>query len=262
MINLSDSAKKCLDKYLQQVRTYLRGCKTVDADEVERNVIEHIESEFEGATAAVSFEELDVILQKLGSPQQWIPEEELPWWRKIIFKLRSGPEDWRLAYVSFGLLIFGCLLPWMFPVLILASFIVSRAALAATDYRLDKGQKWLLYPSLIIVYFFLAAAILLIPLGALVPVGYEFEDEIRESYRIADDTTYWVLVSSAFGMLTGLWWVLCSVILLIRPSLLKTIFRPLADGFTRKWAIRLLIYGFVIIALSLLVWLRMINTGL
>ncbi|MHC4657462.1 MAG: hypothetical protein ACYS91_20970 [Planctomycetota bacterium] len=41
MINLSDSAKKCLDKYLQQVRAHLRGCKKVDADEVERNVIEH-----------------------------------------------------------------------------------------------------------------------------------------------------------------------------------------------------------------------------
>ena len=100
MINLSDSAKKCLDGYLQQVRTYLRGCKTVDADEVERNVIEHIESEFESATAAVSFEELDTVLQRLGSPRQWIPEEELPWWRKTIFRLRTGPEDWRLAYIS------------------------------------------------------------------------------------------------------------------------------------------------------------------
>ncbi|MHC4084923.1 MAG: hypothetical protein ACYSU5_06890, partial [Planctomycetota bacterium] len=66
MINLSDNAKKCLDGYLRQVRTYLRGCKKVDADEVERNVIEHIESEFEAATAAVSFEELDTVLQRLG----------------------------------------------------------------------------------------------------------------------------------------------------------------------------------------------------
>ena len=94
MINLSDSAKKCQDKYLRQIRTYLRGCKTVDADEVERNVIEHIESEFESATAAVSFEDLNAVLQRLGSPRQWIPEEELTWWRKTVFRLRSGPEDW------------------------------------------------------------------------------------------------------------------------------------------------------------------------
>ena len=26
------------------------------------------------------------------------------WWRKIIFRMRSGPEDWRLAYISFALL--------------------------------------------------------------------------------------------------------------------------------------------------------------
>jgi hypothetical protein len=262
MINLSESAKKCLDRYLQQVRTYLRGCKTVDAGEVERNVIEHIESEFASATAAVSFEDFDTVLQKLGSPQQWIPEEELPWWRKIIFRLRSGPEDWRLAYLSFGLLVCGFLLPWMLPVLVPASFIVSRAALAATDYRVDKGQKWLLYPPLMIVYFFLAAAILLLPLGALAPVAYEVEDEIREFYRIADDTTYWVLACSAFGMLTGLWWVLCSTVLFIWPSLPKKIFRPLADWLNRKWAALLLLVGLVIIVLSFLVCLWMINTGL
>ena len=84
MINLSDCAKKSLDRYLLQIRTYLRECKTINTDEVERNVLEHIESEFESATAAVSFEELGAVLQRLGSPRQWIPEEEIPWWRKLL----------------------------------------------------------------------------------------------------------------------------------------------------------------------------------
>ena len=148
MNNLSDSAKKCLDKYLQQIKSCLRGCKTVDADEVERNVIEHIESEFEGVTAAVSFEELDAVLQRLGRPSQWIPEEELPWWRKMILRLHTGPEDWRLAYISFGLLILGFLILPSFIILIPASFIVSRAALSvAEDHKIADTHKWLIYPS-------------------------------------------------------------------------------------------------------------------
>jgi hypothetical protein len=93
MIRLSDTAQELLDRYLEHIRACLRGCKTVDADEVERNIIEHIDSELEGATAAVSFEQLDAVLKRLGSPRQWIPEEELPWWRRIMPTFRADVED-------------------------------------------------------------------------------------------------------------------------------------------------------------------------
>ncbi len=121
MITLSESAKKSLEDYLRQARAYLRGSKSLDANEVEQNIAEHIENELEGAAEPVSCDVLDAVLKKLGSPQQWIPEEELPWWRKIILRLRSGPEDWRLAYLSFGLLILGFL--------ILPSFIIAGLGL-------------------------------------------------------------------------------------------------------------------------------------
>ncbi len=105
MINLTDNAKKHLDNYLQQVRTCLKDCLTVDADEVEQNIKEHIENELQSSTEPVSFDTLDDVLKRLGSPQQWLPEEEIAWWRKIIIRLRKGPEDWRLAYITFGLLL-------------------------------------------------------------------------------------------------------------------------------------------------------------
>ena len=252
MINLSDSAKKCLDKYLQQVRNNLRGCKTVDADEVERNVIEHIESEFEAATAAVSFEELDTVLQRLGSPRQWIPEEELPWWRKIILRVQTGPEDWRLAYLSFGLLVVGFMLPLSLPILILASFVVSRAALSANNYRIEvKAQKWLIYPSLIIVYLVLLCSFLGLPLLGLIPLAYDWERIIRETYKISDDMPYWLAACSVFVALIGLWWLILGVVLLARPNIPKVLFRPFADGFNRKWALVLLCVGFALLVFSL-----------
>ena len=245
MNNLSDSAKKCLDKYLQQIKSCLRGCKTVDADEVERNVIEHIESEFEGVTAAVSFEELDAVLQRLGRPSQWIPEEELPWWRKMILRLHTGPEDWRLAYISFGLLILGFLILPSFIILIPASFIVSRAALSvAEDHKIPDTQKWLIYPSLIIVYSFVLFWLLAWPAFALTTAAYEWERNIRSSYpNFADDLRYWIMATSFIIAGLGLWWIILGGLVLKCRRLLQVLFKPFAGWFSRKWALVLLLIG-------------------
>jgi hypothetical protein len=253
MINLSDNAKKCLDKYLQQIRTYLRGCKTVDADEVERNVVEHIESEFEGATAAVSFEELDTVLQRLGSPRQWIPEEELPWWRKTIFRLRTSPEDWRLAYISFGLLILGFVILPSFIVLIPASFIVARAALSeASDTDELKSQKWLIYPSLIIVYLFVLFWLFAWPAFALATVAYELEHNVRSSYpQFADELRYWIMATSFIIAGLGLWWIILAGLLLKCRRLLQVPFKPFAGWFGRKSALILFLIGLVLMIPSL-----------
>ncbi|MHC5076890.1 MAG: hypothetical protein ACYTFM_10725, partial [Planctomycetota bacterium] len=76
---------------------------------MEQNVKEHIENELNEVSEPVTFDDLDAVLKKLGSPEKWIPEEEISWWRKIALRLRCGPEDWRLAYLSFALLILSLL---------------------------------------------------------------------------------------------------------------------------------------------------------
>jgi hypothetical protein len=254
MVKLSDSAREYLDRYLQQIRTYLRGCKTVDADEVERNVIEHIDSEFEGATAAVSFEQLDAVLKRLGSPRQWIPEEELPWWRKMIFRLRTGPEDWRLAYISFGLLIAGFVILPSFIVLIPASFIVARAALSEVgDPSELKAQKWLLYPSLIIVYSFVLFWLLAWPAFVFAAAAYEWEHNFRSStyLQFADDLCYWTVATSFIIAGLGFWWMILGGLLLRWRSFLQVLFKPFAAWFSRKWALILLLIGLGIMIPSL-----------
>ena len=153
MKTFTEDARKHLDKYLQQIRIYLQGCQSVDADEVERDVMEHIEEALEGAEEPVSFNALDAVLKRLGHPSQWVPIEELPWWRRMTFRLRTGPEDWRLAYLSIGILVLGILFGRLFFLAILASFCVSRAALSMVEDPNELGaQKWLIYPSLILVY--------------------------------------------------------------------------------------------------------------
>ena len=45
MKNLTDSAQNRLDKYLSQARTSLKGCRSVDADEVQRDIRDHIDTD-------------------------------------------------------------------------------------------------------------------------------------------------------------------------------------------------------------------------
>ena len=245
MITLSENAQKSLQDYLRQAKSYLRGSKSVDTDDVEQNITEYIENELEGASEPVSRDVLDAILKKLGSPQQWVPEEELPWWWRIIFRLRSGPEDWRLAYISFGLLILGFLILPSFIILIPASFIVSRATLSvAEDNKKPNPQKWLIYPSLIIVYVFVFCVLLSWPICILAPLAEEFEHSIRTSFsRFADDLDYWIMATSFIIAGLGLWWIILGSLLLKWWGMLQMIFKPFAGRFNRKWAMFLLLIG-------------------
>jgi hypothetical protein len=252
MITLSEGAKRSLEDYLRQARTYLRGFKFVDADEIEQNVTEHIETELEGVPEPVSRDDLVAVLEKLGSPQQWVPAEEYPWWRLVILRLRSGPEDWRLAYVSFGLLLLGflfCIYSKLLFILIGASFIVSRAALSEVgDSKELKAQKWFLYPSLSIVYAFVLLVLFTWPLIVFVPMAEDYE---RQLIRLQDDFDYWFVAMSVIVAGLGLWWSILAMVFLKFRKVVRIGFRPFADGFKSSWALLLLAIGAGVMILSL-----------
>ncbi len=144
MTQLSREAQERVDGYLAEVKSALRGCKSVEPDEVERDVRAHIEQELQGTPEPLSLREVNAVLERLGSPLKWVPKEELPWWRRTILQLRTGPEDYRLAYISFSLLILALLFEFTggrgwgrraFLVLLAGSFCVSRAALSLAASR-------------------------------------------------------------------------------------------------------------------------------
>src|SRR5262249_49901870 len=142
----------------------------------------------------VRLDQLEAVLARLGRPEQWVADEDRPVWRRGIDwvrtrpavvgrrvrgateRLRNGPGDWRLAYLTFGALLVGL---FLFPVLVVrlpVSYIVGRAALArARDAGQSLGgQKWLIYPPLLIVSVPLLVGLLLWPLG----VGGAIADEV------------------------------------------------------------------------------------
>lgn len=243
MINLSEAAQKALDNYLKQVRTCLQGSKTVDADEVEQNVRDHIESELAEAAEPVSDQLLNAVLTRLGSPSQWVPEEEIPWWRKTVSRLRTGPEDWRLAYISFALLVLGLLLGRLsFHILLLASFIISRAVLSvANAHRELRAQKWLIYPSLVIVYLFLLFWLLTWPVfpSFVVADGFEHLDKDVFPWN-SGEAAYWGIAFMFIAAVTSFWWLILALIYKKCPRLFHATFRPFAEDIRTEWVNRLM----------------------
>jgi hypothetical protein len=261
VLKLSLNAQKTLDDYINQVKAYLKGIKSVDAEEIVQNINEHIENELTDAVEPMGSETLNEILLKLGSPQQWVPEEELSWWKKFVLRLRTGPEDWRLAYLSFGLFIIGFLLPPAFLLLVPASYLVSRAAMSLSNHNIQvKAQKWLIYPSLIVVNIFIFLMLLLWPLIISINIGYGLEHSVRQSfYQFQDDLHYWIMACSLISSSLGLWWLILATILMRKKNILKMFCWPFTDTITRKLLFLLWLAGLVMMiiftAFGLWYWL-------
>ena len=240
MVELSENARKGLDDYLRQVRTYLRWSKSLDRDEVEQNIAEHIERELEGTPEPVSCNALEGVLARLGSPRQWVPPEALNWWGKLILKLRTDSEDWRLAYISFAFLLVGVVLMFLVSplqvVFFAASFITARAALAAGDDDLG-AQKWLLYPILLMVSGAFALTLFFGPALLAGIIGAELH-EVHWIRRASHMGIAAFVITSA-TLVTSLWWMLLGLVLCKWPSFVRGPMRPFADGLSRRRALAL-----------------------
>ena len=257
MKTLSENAKGHLDKYLQEVRTCLSGCRNVDADEIERDIIEHIENELKSAEEPVGFDEVDAVIKRLGRAQQWVPEEEMSWWRKIVLRLRKGPEDWRLAYISFGLFLLSLLAGKQMPfyavffwpiiifvfrgtyifVFLLGSFCAARAVLSVTPNggKLG-GQKWLIYPSLVVFYLPIFFLLLMWPFFLLFAIAQGFDHAKIDMFpwNTGDETPYWTLVFIFLAGITFLWWLILAVVHKKELKLLEVVFHPFAKPIKPK----------------------------
>jgi len=154
---LSAAARDLLERYVRELRFLLQACPAVDPAEVEAEVRSHIDQELADAPTPVSSERLDAILARLGSPTQFVPIDELPWWRRTLIRLRMGPSSDRWALGVFIMWAIGLLLVPVFGVgllLIFASFLLARGVLAMSEEVGSQlaWRRWLVYPSLLSFY--------------------------------------------------------------------------------------------------------------
>lgn len=269
MIQLTANAQARLDRYLHELRSILRGCRSVDSMEVERDVIEHIQTSLANAAVPVDEPILDGVLRELGEPVQWIPAEEVPWHRRLLVRAREAgqqswallrtlpsrlagsPERYRLAYLSFGMLGLAAVvlavedgnnetpLPLVF---LLLAFCLSRAALsAAVPEGLHPAQKWLVYPALVAVYVPLLMILLLWTIVASFGI-VDLLDPRRGVITTGFGAAYGVPVAIPVIPLTiymllvlnTFWWAGVSLVAWLCPALVRNTFAPFADNFTGR----------------------------
>lgn len=237
MKELTVSARECLNVYLQKVRARLRWARSLDADEIERDICEHIERDLESSEEPVECETVTEVLDRLGSPEQWVPDEEVSWWRKILMRFSCGPDNWRLAYISFGLFVLAFFQGRIgIFILIPLSFIVARAALSAIkDTDELGGQKVLLYPVLILTYLLLGLFLLAGPAMGLLGLADGLEREITKNYdyiKESLDLWWWTWVILLF--VSGIWWIILGGISIAFNRFFKYIFKPFLDKVNKK----------------------------
>jgi hypothetical protein len=237
MIELTPAARERLDNYLQRMRSELRGTRSVVADEVEQSVREHIEIALATAQTPVGATEVIGVLDRLGPPERWLADEERPMLRRFMDRLRSGPDDWRLAYLAFALFISSSVfLPIGGFLLLIPAMLVSRAYI---ELARDRGEplgarRWLVYPPIAVV---LALAVGLLIVGPPLPVMALALDDDSFEPMLDIPHTKAGQVRFLFGMgsvLFGSWWIIAAAFCaaFLRP--IRFVFAPLLEGLHRK----------------------------
>ena len=255
--SLTQDAQGDLERYLGRVKSALRPHPRVDADDVEREIRGHIEAELEGASAPVTAERLRSVLDRLGSPGDWVPADELPAWRKVLLQLSSGQEDWRLSYLALGLFV-GCpLLGPAAPLAFFASILVARAGLALLDERGEPAgaRKWFLYPPLVFIYVDLAIVALILPPGIL--LGLAADPQLPQELLAGRDfffgwlpVPFWLSATLLIAAAAGAWWLGLGLALAGCRRAVRWVFWPFADWFERRHGLRVALVGLVIAAVS------------
>ena len=254
MMELTPSARQQFDEYFRRLRHSLRGVTPTEAEDVEDSVREHIEVALAGAAAPIPAEQIAEVLDRLGAPDRWVPADERPILQRVIQRLRSGPEDWRLAYLTFGLFLMGLLL---LPVgigflIMIASYLASRAYV---DYmeRNDEpaaARKWLIYPP-IGFFLLLATGFFIIgPAGPLVVWGIEDHGFLRILEESGLRAPYYEaqFVAGAAAAAMGAWWIVGSLMGMVFLPIIRFIFRPLTASVRRMHFLGLTIVGAIVLA--------------
>ncbi len=305
MVTLTDQARATYDEYIRKVRAYIAAAGSGNPDEVVADVRDHVDRELAGAAEPVAEGALRAVLARLGEPQQWIGEDDLPWWRKVLLRVRSGPDNWRLAYATSGVLLLGVIFGWVFcdtytsyrysrftrhafnweamGIFMVIALVLARATLAAgRPPALNAGQKWLVYPSLIVPYALIAAAIIAwAPAAGGAGGAFGSWSYLRQHARGQAAPGYYPALlrhlvnpdslnqrSELFGvwagvLSAGIWWTLLGVLLLFRRPrrLMEAVFAPFLKPMSRRWGTIVLLIGLLALTLVMLCAVSAHNWG-
>jgi hypothetical protein len=256
MIELTAEANRRLEDYLRRMHARLRGSRSIEPQEIEQNVREHVAIALAAVPAPVGPESLSQVLEQLGPPERWLPDDERPLWRRVTATLMAGPEDWRLAYLSLGLMV---LMAILFPVggivLLLPAFLVARATVEVIG---DRGEalgprRWLVLPPIFIVVAFLFGTALFVPIAgfaAWVIDGGGFPRFAALMPAPAATASRESLMAGEILIAAGAWWIVLSGLFALLRTQIQTLVRPFAARWRGRHALVLTVCGATLIAIG------------
>lgn len=257
MMELTPSAQQRFDEYFRRLRRSMRGASPAEAEDVEQSVREHIDVALAGAATPIGSEQLAAVLDRLGSPDRWMGDEERSIIQRVMERLRSGPEDWRLAYMAFGLFLLALILtPVGIGVLIMgASYLVSRAYVDFMEAKdeVPGGRRWLVYPP-IALFLFLAVGFFVVgPAGPVLVWGLEDEGFLRILNETSVHAPYPEVrfLAGSTATVLGTWWILASLIGMVFLPISRFVFKPLLARVRRTHFLGLTIVGALAVTLGL-----------
>lgn len=247
MIEMTRAAREQMDAYLHRMRSILGSSRSIAADDVEQSVREHIEIALAQSPAPVDAAEVIGVLDRLGSPEQWLADVELNGLARIQDEPSAGntgiaagflnaSTGWQLAWIVFAIFLASlALFQLIGPLLILPAMLASRAYVEFMRQREETlgARRWLVYPALVLVLLFVAALVVVaIPdrmLAGELAVTL-VERVLGVSYETSSGSAAFAFGSVVFG----LWWIIAASAgaLLIRP--LRYLFLPLLSGLERR----------------------------
>ncbi len=257
MVALSQEAQSHLERYLQQIRTALHEHPAVDVAEVERDVLGHIAAELSGQPEPIGAARLLHVLDRLGAPEEWLPDEQ-PVWQRPFDAVRSGPGDWRLPLLTFATFIaapalfMGHMMLWPLPpILFVLSFVLARVTLALLAEHGERigPRGWLIYPPLIVWY----SAIILTVVGGpvMLTTVLASEDVALRGWLLGwFDAPTRAQIIAVLACLLGTWWIVLGLLLTTFAGSVRTVFWPFVDWFDRRHAMRIAIVGLSVFAVS------------
>ena len=100
-----------------------------------------------------------------------------------------------------------------------------------------KGRRWLIYPSLFIVYIFAAFWLLLWPIYVLQGIanGIEHFDSERFPWNTGNEMSFWLIVIVLIGAGTALWWLVLVFVHKKKARILRVAFHPFVGHVKPSW---------------------------
>ena len=266
-------AKARLDRYLARVNAVLQAHPSVDAGEVEREIRVHIEAELSEASAPISALRLQEVIERLGHPSQWVPDEELPAWCRALIRFRIDVDDWRSTYVTFALfvvalvtsvsaihtywtargaemlVIVGLRPALLAAVLLLASALLARATLTLLTARgvPISARRWLVYPPLTVAYGVLTLAVFMLPPA---PVLIGGDPTFRSEMVAWMPEPFGLSFPLVVALAVGAWWATLGAVTARHPVVVRSALWPFVDWFERRHGIRIGCIGLIITAVA------------